>query len=220
MPIFDPNIPLPTDDLSDSQQDLLDNNRALDATFARNHRAFSDKTASNGKHTFIEMVRQAAIPKPKPELSSSTGTIYTKYVGASNRTNLFYTNDNSGIEYQLSNTAPTTDIYNKCGEITSDSANFFSGWTFMGQKTIMQYGYVLNAAFSGNVATVTFPFNFDVEPFSIQLTPYQNNSVADWIITQVRSPSLSGFTIRAQVNGNTNQLKQVSWVAIGKYTPP
>lgn len=50
---FNPNIPQPTDDLSDSQGDLLTNNGALDTSFGIDHYKFSDPTSSNGFHNKV-----------------------------------------------------------------------------------------------------------------------------------------------------------------------
>lgn len=56
------NVPQPTDILSNSQGDLLNNNNAIDDSFGRNHYAASDTTANNGKHQVIENPVQAAHP--------------------------------------------------------------------------------------------------------------------------------------------------------------
>ena len=53
MTIFNPNIPQPGDQLSDSQVDLLNNNLALDAAFGVDHYPFSSVTNS-GMHNKID----------------------------------------------------------------------------------------------------------------------------------------------------------------------
>lgn len=50
---FNPNIPQPGDKLSDSQQELLDNNGFLNTGFGIDHYTFSDATANNGKHNKV-----------------------------------------------------------------------------------------------------------------------------------------------------------------------
>lgn len=59
---FNPNIPQPGDDLSDSQGDLLQNMGALDTSFGQNHYNFSDLTANNGKHKVIQTPNQGSHP--------------------------------------------------------------------------------------------------------------------------------------------------------------
>lgn len=50
---FVANIPQPTDFLSDSQEDLRQNNLQLDASFGIDHYTFSNATANNGKHNQV-----------------------------------------------------------------------------------------------------------------------------------------------------------------------
>jgi hypothetical protein len=50
---FNPNVPQPNDDLSDSQGDLLLNFQTANTSFGRDHFAFSDLTANNGKHNQV-----------------------------------------------------------------------------------------------------------------------------------------------------------------------
>lgn len=97
---FNPSIPKSTDLLSNSQADLLANNGALNASFSRNHIALNIAT-NNGKHTFIEMPVSAAIPTPIPALINGEGTLYTKNVATTSSSELFYTPDTSGTEYQV-----------------------------------------------------------------------------------------------------------------------
>lgn len=50
---FNPNIPQPTDLLSTSQVDLLNNNGFLDSVFVIDHYTFSDPTIDAGKHNTV-----------------------------------------------------------------------------------------------------------------------------------------------------------------------
>lgn len=51
---YNPNIPQATDDLSDSQGDLLTNFSTANTSFGINHYAFSDLTINNGKHNNVQ----------------------------------------------------------------------------------------------------------------------------------------------------------------------
>jgi hypothetical protein len=51
--VFKNNIPQPTDNLSDSQVDLLNNNSQLDTSFGIDHYTFSNLTVNNGKHNQV-----------------------------------------------------------------------------------------------------------------------------------------------------------------------
>ncbi len=70
--VFNPNIPPPNQDLSDSQPILLTNNQSIDASFGIDHYAFSNATTNNGFHNTVTTplvvgsahpVTAAAIPK-------------------------------------------------------------------------------------------------------------------------------------------------------------
>ena len=51
--VFKNNIPQPTDNLLDSQGDLLNNNAQLDTSFGIDHYTFSNLTTNNGKHNQV-----------------------------------------------------------------------------------------------------------------------------------------------------------------------
>lgn len=59
---FKNNIPQPTDNLSDSQVDLLNNMSQLDTSFGVDHYTFSDLTANNGFHNQITTPVYVATP--------------------------------------------------------------------------------------------------------------------------------------------------------------
>src|SRR5574338_57542 len=62
MSIFNPNIPQPTDKLSISQPQLLQNFSKLDTSFGTDHYPFSDLTSNNGKHNQITTPAYVANP--------------------------------------------------------------------------------------------------------------------------------------------------------------
>jgi len=51
--VFDPNRPIASENLSDSQPLLLSNNRALDTSFGVDHYKFSDASGNNGFHNQV-----------------------------------------------------------------------------------------------------------------------------------------------------------------------
>lgn len=63
---YQPGIPLPSTDMSESQQDLLDNFTQLNTQFGNDHVAF-DETSNNGKHNKATMLEQAT-PATNPSL--------------------------------------------------------------------------------------------------------------------------------------------------------
>lgn len=95
---FNVNIPQPNDLLSNSQGQIKDNFSSSNISFGVNHYPFNDGTANNGKHKFVDMPSTTL-----PAIIAGDGAIYTKVVGSN--TQLFYTPDATGTEYQLTNTA-------------------------------------------------------------------------------------------------------------------
>jgi len=78
MTIFNPNIPQPGDQLSDSQVDLLNNNLALDAAFGVDHYPFSSVTNS-GMHNKIDtplIVNNPTTPTGHPYTATGIPAMY------------------------------------------------------------------------------------------------------------------------------------------------
>jgi hypothetical protein len=197
------NIPQATDKLSTSQIQIRNNFTALNNIYERNHFAYTVTTTDSGKHKYVEMVNSNPIASPPaPGLAALSGTIYTKQVSSASQ--LFYTPDATGNEYQLTQT---------------NAANFASagagpiGWTWMGQGVVMAYGFLAHA--SQSTLSVTFPITFSSNPFSIQASgiivagadPNERASIG------IVSVSTTGFTARTTTNA---QLTGIYWTAIGK----
>lgn len=208
---FNPNIPNAGDFLSDSQGQLKTNFTALNNSFSRNHVPFSTVT-NNGKHTFMEMVLTAgsindppttsSLPAPVPGLTSSTGTLYT--LRRNSITDLFYTNDNSGRAYRLTNCVGATD-YAKLGIGPN-------GWTFMGQGIIMQYGR--SVATSTSSVAVVFPVTFNIVPYSVQVTGVIDDNSTVRLSVLDASVTTTGFSTN---QSSTSHLKFIYWTAVGYF---
>ncbi len=92
---YNPDKPLPEDDLADSQGDLNTNFTQLNTQFAVNHVAFNDSGADKGKHKFVTFVEQAADPESK-------GNEYLVYAkDDSGEPELFARPQSSGTAYQI-----------------------------------------------------------------------------------------------------------------------
>ena len=201
---FNPNIPKPTDLLSNSQADLLANNGFLNASFSRNHVALNIAT-NNGKHTFIEMPTLASIPAPVPGLIAGEGTLYTKGSGGAQ---LFYTPGTSGNEYQLTRT------------IAASFASFASanpGWTFLPGGLLLQWGTKTLSA-NNTLTTITFPVTFTApvtNVFSIVLTKISsdNSTTGQEVRISSGNVTISQFKVSQSSSSSANS---VYWMAIGK----
>jgi hypothetical protein len=200
--VFNPQIPKPSDLLSNSQGDLLSNNGFLNASFSRNHVPLNIAT-NNGKHTFIELPVLSAIPNPTPPLSAGQGTLYTKTVTQSQ---IFFTPGTSGNEYQLTRV------------ITASFGSFSTnpGWSFLPGGLLIQWGTMILLA-NNSLTTVSFPVPFvnAANVFSIQLTKVTTDNSSTGQEVRVSSGSVTGsqFQISQSSSSSSNQ---VYWMAIGK----
>jgi len=193
---YNPNIPQPGDFLSDSQSQILNNFSSANASFGINHVNFATAT-NNGKHKFCELLNQAAVPTPV----SNQGVVYTKK-DASNRSQLFYSPDSTGDEYQITRVIGAS--------IATFSTN--PGWTFLPGGMLMQWGTASSIA--GGTATVVFPVAFTATPYSIQATVFQNT--ANRHSVYIKTMTNTGFVSTNLDGGGSGEINTFTWVAIGK----
>ncbi len=189
---FTPNIPQIGQSLGNSRPQILNNMAVLRSTIATNHYDVNDAKA--GKHKYVEMPVLSVIP---PGLAASEGTLYVKSV--SSRRELFYTNDTSGNEWQL------TSLSN------SNFATFGTdpGWTFLPGGLLMQWGTETCA--SGT--TVSFSRSFTGAPYTIQCTIFQNTTNRHFVYA--RTSTSSNFVTTQLDSGGSGETNTFSWVAIG-----
>lgn len=96
MSIYNPNIPQPTDDLSDSQGQLLQNFNKADTSFGTDHYRFSDLTVNNGYHQRVTLPGNAPAPTP----AANYGALYA--VTAASRTWPYWRRDGSTADMPAS----------------------------------------------------------------------------------------------------------------------
>jgi len=206
---FNANIPNPGDFLSDSQGQLKTNFSALNTSFSKNHIPLTT-VANNGRHTFVEMVNTAGGQTTPPTTSArptplvaNEGTLYT-LLGAKG-SDLYYAADNTNRSYKMTVVTDDAARYAKLGALTG-SASLQTGWTFLGQGIIIQYGYFVPSA---NTNNISFPFAFTAVPFSISLQPFNATSSFNQIV--VSALSASGFTSVSTTSSQT----RIYYIAIG-----
>ncbi len=207
MPLFDPTIPQPGDFVSDSQQNLLDNNVALNDSFSVNHIPLN-QASHNGKHKFVQMriVPIATVPAI-PGTETNEGAIFTQVIGG--RVQLFYTDATNDRKYQLTNVTNSTD-FAKCGQATN-------GWTWLGQGIILQYGFS-PVSVAPIIDPIVFSVSFVGNPYSIQFSPV-GTSVSGSFSATVSNASISneGFSISQNISGAGMNLTGAYWTAVGAY---
>ena len=189
---YAPNIPAANDNPSVSQGQIQTNFGVLNTSNNVNHVTYS--TTGQGKHKFVEMPNQGSIPTP---LVAGEGTIYTKSVGGVSQ--LFYTPDNSGNEYQLSRSV-TADF-------PSLGAN--PGWTYLPGGLLLQYGTVTSPGGSG---TITFPVPYTNIPYSVTFGLQRaSGSSAHVFYVVTGTLGTGGFTYNSDTTGSV----AMYWMALG-----
>lgn len=99
MTTYTSNIPQPSDDPSQSQDQILQNFQSLNTANSVNHIAYND--ADEGKHKFLQMPEQGSAPTT----AADEGAVYTKV--SNSTTELFWRRESNGTEVQLTDGTPT-----------------------------------------------------------------------------------------------------------------
>lgn len=90
MSIYNPNVPQPNDDLSDSQGQILQNFQKANSSFGIDHYTFADLTVNNGFHQRVTFPGNATAPTP----GANYGAYYA-VTNASNETWSYWRRDGS-----------------------------------------------------------------------------------------------------------------------------
>lgn len=195
-------IPNPADNLSVSQNDIKTNFTVANTSFGINHVPFNVAT-NTGKHTICEMLNITP-PGVPVNLASGEGTLYT-LTGATG-SNLYYTDDDSGLQYQLSTVVDANIAsFGKYINYPTPVANQNGGWTFLPGGLLLQYGQMIEIGQTTTIVKFPIPFT---TLYTVNVTRRQTNTgTSCGYITE----STTGFT--ETNNGSSNQ--PFSWIAIG-----
>lgn len=185
------NIPAGGNNPSTDRPNMTENFNSTNGLIAEDHYGFNG--ANGGFHKQARMPALVSIPTDRID---NCGTIYVKSLG--NR-QLFYVNDQTTNEYQLTRVSNTN--------FATFSAN--PGWTFLPGGMLMQWGQ--NTSSSG--ATINFPFPFTTSCYSVQCTVTQNTTNRHFIY--VRSFSNSSFVTTQLDSSGDAESSTFTWIAIG-----
>jgi hypothetical protein len=210
--VFKNNIPLPTDNLSVSQGDLLGNNAQLDTSFGIDHYTFSDLTSNNGFH------KKSTYPVGvDPAPVATTLITYSKnytpnYTLAPADSQLFAITAGGGISQLTGNDADT------------------EGWQWIG-GVLLQWGQLTNATpgilgtFNSGSAqgTIVFkdrgtamhgiPFPNNIFSVTSTLIASANAAGSASTITTIVNPTSTGFGYCFK--SGTSTVTGIYWMAIG-----
>lgn len=143
MPTYDNMIPQPTDILSDSQDDLLQNFQVLATAFAVNHGPYNEMAPfPQGSHTEVTLPNNNA-PDPTP---IATANIWSAQSGFTNTTELFWQRENNGTVIPF----------------TAFLANN-TGWTRLPSGILLKWGF---PGVTGLNQPIVFPVSGIIPPFA------------------------------------------------------
>lgn len=163
---YNPNIPQPTDAISDSQNDILDNFQAINTWVQVNHTGF-DSPPNTGKHTVVEMPQQGAA------FVTPVGEVAIECLASAYNTNgpeLIYLPENGGSRVEMT---------------ASLKAN--QGWTFLPSGLLVKWGTL--AAIVPGTFTHNFPIGATIPAYGTNvyniIFQVSNNAATDpnWALT-------------------------------------
>jgi len=145
MPVYKDDIPQPTDRLSLSQVELLNNFAAIKALVDVNHETFTGGISPEGKHKFMTMPEQGAAPTTL----LNEGGLYAKVGVTSGATELFFRREDDGDEIAMTEGGHATP----------------AGWTYLPSDFLVKWGktgapttFNLNTALGPNFSALQLPF--------------------------------------------------------------
>lgn len=187
------NIPLPSDVLSVSQQDIRANFSQANTSFGTDHFAFSDQTAQNGIHKQVRLQNQ--VPAG---FAPGDGALYAQLIAG-----------NSWPVWQNA-TGATIMMSSPTQALTNGYCSLPGGLLLRG--LLLQWGVIATTGAVTPVLFVTSNKNFPTACFNVLITP----SVASVNNNQqfsVGNVSSTGFSIG--VNSGYPVGSNFFWVAIG-----
>lgn len=198
---FTSGVPVNGQSLGASKVPIRDNFTKLKTNSEVNH--FTVNSANAGKHDFVQMPVRAV-----PTILASEGALYT--VADGSRSELAYTRDATGNEYQLTSTLSSANFTSYFGIAPSGANN---GLTFLPGKVSLgglwlQYGQVTNPGASGSV---TFSVPFSAAPYAIFLTLQRTSGDQSVTVSNSTPPTASGFNYLSSSSGSN----VLYWMAIG-----
>jgi len=190
---YNPSIPQGSDNLSNSQVQMLNNFTQLNNIFDFNHYTWNDPTTGNrGLHRKVDFPATTSVSSP----TGANSVLYPRAV--SGVSSLYYDNAvGSSVVWRGGSTN---------GLVTQTTGGTLSnGLMTLPNGIIIQWGFNNNIA-DGNL--ILFPTPFPNNCFNIQLTGTRSNDA-------VRSLWVDPVFSRSQFNVHTSTTLTVMWLAIG-----
>jgi hypothetical protein len=192
---YNNNIPQPTDQISVSQGQILDNFEAISTLIDVNHVGFN--LGDQGKHTFVTMVDQTSVMLPF--INSEVG-LYNVVDATTSINQLF-------ISYV--NSASTRKQYPISASILSTNASpatNSNGWAYLPSGVLLKWGYQIIPGGNSAIPINAIGPAYTINVFNVQMTPGNVAAVGSY----VRSATTAAINVTG-ANNNSN----VYWYTIG-----
>jgi hypothetical protein len=189
MPVFLPNIPQPTDQLSVSQGNILNNFTILGAIAGNTNPSSASINANSGFNWIYLPTQAGSIPPSGASFAAGNVGIYSATDPVTGQNELYVNKTNQTTVMQIPITGSILSV-------TSAPGNNSNGWAYLGGGILWMWG----RGNTGNVAAgsyvIPLPGGFPAfsQVFNIQLTPIANGS----------SDPKSSFNAQAALTGGQN----------------
>jgi hypothetical protein len=177
------NIPQPTDLLSKSQGDILNNFSALQTLIDVNHVDFN--SADQGKHKWITLPSQGAIPPAGSGFAPTELGLYNAVYGTTTQQELFINKTNQATVVQVPLTASLLST-------NSAPASNNGMWTYLPSGLILKSGSS-TGTLSGLVTITPLGGPTFTQMLSVLVCPYNNSTTGD-LNFSVRLVSINSAT--------------------------
>jgi hypothetical protein len=169
MPTYNANIPQPTDQISQSQDQILQNFQSIQNLIDVNHVDFA--SGDQGKHKWVTMPVQGAIPPSGSGFASGEIGLYNATNATTTVSELYINKTDQVTVVQVPSTASTLSI-------NSAPAMNAGMWTYLPSGILLKSG---SSTGVNGLVTVTIPTGVGVSPaftqiLSIIVCPYFEES--------------------------------------------
>lgn len=198
-------IPQSTDELKNSQSDLLANFQAIKTLVDVNHVTFDDPTGDQGKHKYLTMPEQSS----NPTTAVSEMALFTQLASITSKNEMALRKESNGSVLPF--TASTLSN-------TPAPAALSSGFSYLPSGFILQWGS--STGLAGGVNTITFAAPaFPTKCISVILNPLKSGtSDEDFAVRLIDFPASNQFRFyisKRTATGAAATTGGVSYLAIG-----
>ncbi len=202
---YDPNIPMATDLLSQSQSDIQSNFAAIKALIDINHATFGN--AQEGKHKYVELPVQT--PSPPIAFAAGEVALYSFLNATTVQNELYINKTNQATVTQIPATASILST-------NSNPGSNVAGWTYLPSGILLKWG---NGSANGLTA-ILYPVAGTIPVFtnvmSVQITTAYGNAADGDGFVRLQNFSNTGFSAYGSARTTvTNKAVQFQYLAIG-----